>query len=244
MAAWVMALGARAEAAFADPPAGPMGVPKAGAQERNVSVPMQNHPGLSRRGPLRPAALVRPRADTSIATFPGFRLLSDGRTQLFVELSRPTSVKERRAAATLTYVLRAARVVAKNNTNALITTHFATPVDRARLVPVGEDLALVVDLRADVTASYEVVATENGEARLEVTFPPARSVPAVSKRFEPAASPDAEDVAPSHEASFGATAPTDARREGRPDTQGGDPASAAKAPPRGKGSAAPASPRP
>jgi len=136
---------------------------------------------------LRPAALLHPRVDASIATFPGFRLLPDGQTQLYVELSRPCAVNERRQGGTLIYVLRGARVVAKNNKNALITTHFSTPMDRARLRSAGEDLEVVIDLRADVSAVYEVVLSEGGTARLQVTFPAGSFPPAGLRRFEPGA---------------------------------------------------------
>ena len=134
---------------------------------------------------LRPAALLHPRVEASIATFPGFRLLPDGKTQLYVELSRPCSVNEKRQGGTLVYVLRGARVVARNNKNALITTHFPTPMDRARLRSAGDDLEVVIDLRADVTAAYEVVPSDGGTARLQVTFPAGSFPPAAPRRFEP-----------------------------------------------------------
>lgn len=194
MAAWVSVVGLRVPCAFADPPSAPAHADQAASQSgaNRAIAPQDLHAaGLDGRASmrprprLRPAALLHPRVDASIATFPGFRVLPDGKTQLYVELSRPCSVNERRQGGTLVYVLRGARVVAKNNKNALITTHFPTPMDRARLRSAGEDLEVVIDLRADVSASYEVVPSEGGTARLQVTFPAGSFPPAAPRRFEP-----------------------------------------------------------
>ncbi len=130
------------------------------------------------------SAESKPRPDAAVATFPGFRMLPDGRTRVYVELSRAVSVEEHRAAGTLTYTLRSAQVLVRNNKNALITTHFSTPVARARLVPAGPDLNLVIDLRASVNATHQVVSANNGGARLEIDFP-AGDYPLAPGLFEP-----------------------------------------------------------
>jgi hypothetical protein len=120
----------------------------------------------------RPATRGRrsARADAAIATFPGFRLLPDGRSRIYVELTKAVSVDERRADGMLIYVIHDARVPVKNNRNSLITTHFATPVGRARLLAAGPDVELVIDLRKAASASQKIVAGDNGGARLEVDF--------------------------------------------------------------------------
>jgi len=128
----------------------------------------------------------RARADAAVATFPGFRLLPDGKSRIYVELTKAVSVEERRAAAVLVYVIRDARVPVRNNRNALITTHFPTPVGRARLLSAGPDVELLIDLRQAASATHKVVAGENGGARLEVDFP-AGDYPAAPGLFEPPA---------------------------------------------------------
>jgi len=129
---------------------------------------------------------AHPRADAALATFPGFRLLPDGRSRIYVELTRTVSVDERRAEGMLVYVIHDARVPVRNNRNALITTHFATPVGRARLLAAGADVELIIDLRKSVSATQKIVAGENGGARLEVDFP-AGDYPPVPGMFEPPA---------------------------------------------------------
>ena len=132
------------------------------------------------------AAESKPRPGAAVATFPGFRLLPDGRSRIYVELSKSVTVDEHRADQALTFTLHDAQVLVKNNKNALITTHFATPVSRARLVPAGADINLVLDLRKAANATHQVVPGDNGSARLEIDFP-AGDYPLEPGRFEPPA---------------------------------------------------------
>lgn len=129
---------------------------------------------------------ARPRPDAAVATFPGFRILPDGRSRIYVELSKSVTVDEHKTDQVLTFTLHDAQVLVKNNKNPLITTHFATPVSRARLVPAGADLNLVLDLRKVQAATHQVVPGENGSARLEIDFP-AGDYPLEPGRFEPQA---------------------------------------------------------
>jgi len=104
------------------------------------------------------------------ATLPGFESLADGTTRLFVQLTKNVAVEERKAPGTVTYVLKGAHVGIWNNTNALVTVHFNTPVSRARLVPHGADLFFIVDLRANVAPTWRMAATKDGTAMLQVEF--------------------------------------------------------------------------
>jgi AMIN domain-containing protein len=129
---------------------------------------------------------MRPRPGAPVATFPGFRLLPSGGSRIYVELTKSVTVDERRANGALVFKLRGAQVLSRNNKNPLITTNFATPVARARLVPAGLDLDLVIDLRKAVEATHQVVAGDNGTARLEIDFP-AGDYPLVPGLYQPPA---------------------------------------------------------
>ena len=111
-----------------------------------------------------------PAATGPVATLPGFEMLGEGGSRLFVELSQTVQVEERRARGTLTYVLKGAHVTVRNNENPLVTVHFNTPVTRARLVPAGRDVLFVVDLRADVTPTWKINPAKEGSAVLSVEF--------------------------------------------------------------------------
>jgi hypothetical protein len=128
----------------------------------------------------------KPRPGAPVATFPGFRLLPSGGSRIYVELTKNVNVDQKKANGALVYTLHGAQVLSKNNKNALITTHFATPVARARLIPAGLDLDLVIDLRKAVDATHQIVAADNGTVRLEIDFPPG-DYPLAPGLYEPPA---------------------------------------------------------
>ncbi len=112
-----------------------------------------------------------------VATLPGFEMLADGGSRLFVQLSPNVPVEEKRAAGTVTYVLKGAHVVKHNNQNALVTVHFNTPVSRARLVPRGRDLLFVVELRANAQPAWKIEAAKDNSAILAIDFPKGNFLP-------------------------------------------------------------------
>lgn len=124
-----------------------------------------------------------------MVTYPGFRLLPEGKSRVFVELTRAVAIDERRSRGTVTYTLRGANVPVRNNRNPLITTHFVTPVARARLVPTAADVDLVIELRGDVAPTHQVVSSEGGGARLEVDFPAGDFPPVAEGTGQPEAAP-------------------------------------------------------
>jgi hypothetical protein len=132
-----------------------------------------------------------------VATLPGFEMLPDGGSRVFVEITRKVDVEERRSARVLTYVLKGAHVVYRNNENALVTVHFNTPVTKARLLPSGRDLLFSVDLRADSPATWKMVTDSDGSATLQVDFPKGSFLPAGDVDM-PAEHPMAGGVPPGH----------------------------------------------
>jgi hypothetical protein len=175
-----------------DPPA-----PSASAQ---VSAPIpaaeptpvsaaQSAPAVSAQPPAlsshTPALVSRPGARAArshytgpIATLPGFEMLPEGGSRLFVEISQLVGVEEKKTQRTLTYVLKGAHVAHRNNENALVTVHFNTPVIRARLLPSGRDLLFSVDLRADTAPAWKIVNEDDGSATLRIDFPKGSFLPA------------------------------------------------------------------
>jgi hypothetical protein len=120
---------------------------------------------------VRPGPMMRGKAYSfPVATLPGFEMLPDGGSRVFVEVTRKVEVEERRTARVLTYVLKGARVVLRNNENALVTVHFNTPVTEARLLPRGNDLVLTIDLRADAAPSFRVIGEGAGATTLQIDF--------------------------------------------------------------------------
>ena len=105
------------------------------------------------------------------AAFPSFTATEGGGSRIVVHLSSTVPVEERKAAGTVTYILKGVHVTRWNDTNPLVTVHFNTPVSQARLVPRGGDLHLIVDLRASATPTFKMSpAPPGGTAALEVEF--------------------------------------------------------------------------
>ncbi|HEY1693679.1 MAG TPA: hypothetical protein VGG39_16035 [Polyangiaceae bacterium] len=126
-----------------------------------------------RHGPHRPRRPGRAAANAQKpdAILPGFETLADGSTRLFVQLTKPVTYATKASPGVLTYVLKGAYADKWNNTNPLVTVHFNTPVTTARLVPHGQDLWFVVDLRSNVTPQVTMDATKEGGAMLRIDFP-------------------------------------------------------------------------
>jgi len=110
--------------------------------------------------------------DTPIATYPGFQVLPDGTSLVWVTVSRNVPVRVERAGGRATYLLDGAHVQIWNNTNPLVTTHFRTPVASARLRPGEAGARLVVELREDVEPTYQVVSGPRGTMLLQIRVPP------------------------------------------------------------------------
>src|SRR5262249_55070840 len=100
-----------------------------------------------------------PPPGTPIASFPGFAPLDDGKTRIFVEVSRKVDVVQTKSAGRVTYRLRGTSVAARTNQLSLITGYFNTPVARVQLVPMTPDLDVVIELREATDPTYAVVET-------------------------------------------------------------------------------------
>jgi len=121
------------------------------------------------------------------AIMPGFEMLADGSSQLYVELSKPVQYDTKTSRGAIVYVLKGAHVDKRNNFNPLVTVHFNTPVTSARLVPHGRDLWFVVDLRASVQPTVTMDAAKDGGAILRIGFPSGSYLPL--QKIAPAPAP-------------------------------------------------------
>ena len=126
---------------------------------------------------------------------PGFETLADGSSRLFVDLTKPVAYETKTAKGSVTYVLKGARVMRRNNTNALVTVHFNTPVTSARLVPHGHDLWFVVELRAPVQPTVSMDTGKDGAAVMHIELPKGQYLPeAASTPAPPATAAPAPDA--------------------------------------------------
>ncbi len=161
--------------------AAPAGSAAASGAPAKPSAPMGGYSWSDKHSHRRHHRRVRLHFDPNapIATFPGFRMLPGGRSMVWVSVSRKVPVDVHPAAGRVSYVLSGAQVSIRNNTNALVTTYFDTPLSRARLVPAKQGTEFRLELREKVQPSYKVVDGPRGTMVLEVTLP------APSKSFRP-----------------------------------------------------------
>jgi hypothetical protein len=130
-------------------------------------------------------SVAQPPPSTPTALMPGFEMMPDGSTRLFVELSKPTAFDTKPARGSVTYVLKEAHTDRRNNQNPLVTVHFNTPVTSARLAPHGKDLWFVVELRANVQPAVTMDSTKEGVATLRVAFPKGDYLPPHAEQDTP-----------------------------------------------------------
>jgi hypothetical protein len=149
------------------PPADGAEPPKKGRTTSAAGYAYADKPAASSKGVKH----ARYRHSGPVVNMPGFEQTSDGGSRLFVQLSQSVPVEERKAQGSITYVLKGASPRVWNNTNALVTVHFNTPVSRARLVPHGQDLLFIVDLRAGVTPTWKMNEGQDKTAMLAIEFP-------------------------------------------------------------------------
>lgn len=113
-----------------------------------------------------------------VVNLPGFEQTPDGGSRVFVSLTSTVPVEEHKAQGAVTYILKGAGVRVWNNTNALVTVHFNTPVSKARLVPHGNDAHLVIEMRAASSPTWKMTEGQDKSAVLQVDFPKGDFAPA------------------------------------------------------------------
>lgn len=130
-------------------------------------------------GKWRPKKKLDPNAP--IATFPGFRMLGDGSSQIWVHVSKKVAV----TAAATSFVLVGAQVAVRNNTNALVTEYFDTPLARAKLKRDAAGAQLVLELREAASAKHRVVDGPGGSMVLYIDLPKAQKSYSRRDDFDP-----------------------------------------------------------
>lgn len=170
------------KAAEKAPEAGKGDKPAAAAEEKEKKPTIT--PGYSwsdkpaKPGKWRPKKKLDPNAP--IATFPGFRMNADGSSQVWVHVTKKVNVTGSGTA----FALVGAQVNVRNNTNALVTEYFDTPLARAKLKADASGAQFVLELREAVTVKHRVVDGPGGSMMLYVDLPKAQKSYSVRDDFE------------------------------------------------------------
>ncbi|MBW2277293.1 MAG: hypothetical protein JRF63_07365 [Deltaproteobacteria bacterium] len=104
-------------------------------------------------------------------TWPGFIMLPDGSSRVFLQTTKPLEYKRADKKNRVTLKLKGAEVFLKNNRNPLVTIHFNTPVRRGYLTSRGGAVEFVLEMKVSATASIAQFADQDGYHYLFVDFP-------------------------------------------------------------------------
>jgi hypothetical protein len=104
-------------------------------------------------------------------TWPGFIMLPDGSSRIFLQTTRPIDYKRSDKKRRTTLRLANAEVFLRNNRNPLVTIHFNTPVRRAYLKRMKGVVDLIIEMKVAASASIAQFADQDGYHYLFVDFP-------------------------------------------------------------------------
>jgi len=103
-------------------------------------------------------------------TFSGFHSFDDGSSLVFVELTRPVTVEERKLKGAVVYTLENTKVPVRNNRNPLMTVDFSSIVRRALIAQRKKSVEITIFLKADAELEHRIVQ-RGGAAVLEIRLP-------------------------------------------------------------------------
>jgi hypothetical protein len=123
---------------------------RAGAYEGVA--PNNNHP---------PAVKIPAGATPPQVTWPGFEMLAQGRSRVFIQLTSRVETEVQSGPNQFVMVLKSARIAGRNNRRPLETRFFNTPVTRASLKKRARDTVLILELRS---SSLPLVTTQQASS--------------------------------------------------------------------------------
>jgi hypothetical protein len=127
-------------------------------------------PGKANEPPR--AGAVR-KADTALLTWPGFQMLPNGGSRVFLQVSKDPRFEVREETGRFVVLLESTRVHLRNNRRPLETRYFNTPVRRVRVERRDKKVAVVLELRGQAVPRVRTEPGPDGTFHfLYVEFPP------------------------------------------------------------------------
>lgn len=109
-------------------------------------------------------------------TWPGFQLLPDGRSRIFIQMTGLVSHEVSRNGRRLDVRLKNAKLPGSNNKRRLITRYFNTPVLETRLRARKGDVVASLQLREPIEPVLSSETAASGYRFLYITFPAGKYV--------------------------------------------------------------------
>lgn len=116
--------------------------------------------------------LGKPGTRPARVTWPGFQMLPDGRSEVFIQTTVPVTYALLRKGKRIELRLVDTKLPGRNNKRRLITKYFQTPVLETRLKKHGRDVIAISMLRDAVDPVVSAETAKTGYYFIHLTFPP------------------------------------------------------------------------
>jgi hypothetical protein len=110
-------------------------------------------------------------------TWPGFQILAQGGSRIFLQLTAKAETEVAVRTDQVVMVIKNARIAGRNNRRALETRFFNTPVNRAYLRKRGGNIALVLELRGGAIPTVSSQQASSGYYFIFLDFPAGQYLP-------------------------------------------------------------------
>lgn len=174
-------------------------------------------------GTANPPAVAVPAGQAPARiTWPGFQMLPDQGSRIFLQATIAFQYSTESRGKTFVVSLGDVRPAGENNARPLETRFFNTPVLRAEIKRVKKETLLVLELRSDVAPRVHTATGPNGYFFLYLDFPPGQYVEAPVATVSPAAAPAPTSTDPMVGGSIGARSTNRASGSASVTTTSGD----------------------
>jgi hypothetical protein len=140
-------------------------------QEMSHPHPIGKYDGVIPGANNPPAVKVPPGGEKLQVTWPGFQMLPNGGSRIFVQLTSEVDVDAKMLTKRMVITLKNAEIAGRTNQFPLLTRFFNTPVRQATLVQKGKDTLLVLRLRTDTMPVVSKEGAKDGYHFVYVDFP-------------------------------------------------------------------------
>lgn len=132
----------------------------------------QNYSGVSPGSNVVPVNIAAAPGAAAMVTWPGFQVLGDGRTRVFVQTSSEVKPELKQEGANWLVVIPGVALPQGNARLPLDTSFFNTPVKTTRMKPREEGgVVVVLEMRAKVTPKVRTEKAPNGYFFTYIEFP-------------------------------------------------------------------------
>lgn len=132
----------------------------------------QNYTGVVPGSDALPDNLAAAPGGAALVTWPGFQMLPDGGSRVFVQTSTEVTPELKRDGDNWLVVLGGVALPAGNARRPLDTHFFNTPVKSIRTVTRGQTVSVVIDMRAKLKPTMRTERSSNGYFFTYLEFPP------------------------------------------------------------------------